>query len=222
MARQIVNWCDRHLHLQDQHVPAEEIRVGIDQQWWSADLCSGCIQEMVGPLATLLAAHGQKSNVPAPRTSPGAVRAKDGLLEADVLPTTQDNQRIQQILQERRAGIRYGRHPTPGSDRQLPCIFCGLELMEGGNAVHLRLHGFSNLSRALGNICPWCGAVTGSLGGHLTRSHMDKITRTPIQIVRALLEAHVHKAPYDQLHAIRERGYNVEPLGPILQGFTRA
>lgn len=220
MAREVIAWCDRHLHLQQEHVVGSEVRVGVDGQWWSTDLCDPCAKELVAPVARLLVDHGHpvvaETNAKSAQKAWAAAKGNpDAFPPTDVEPSKKLLHLHEANLERRRAGRRNGRQPT---DREFmaPCIFCGIELREGGNAAHMQIHGFSTVGRALGGQCPYCGKVSGMLGSHLRNSHSNKVASNLV-LTREILHAHLNKAPYDIVPALRARALNVEPLESVLR-----
>jgi hypothetical protein len=224
MAREVITWCDRCLHSNGGHIPASERRVGIGIQWWSADLCDDCSSELLDPLAKLVANAGRHYSDTLTRqlgSKASVMTAASRTLQApDIVPSDRDNELFLSNLARRKRGERRGIRPD--AELESPCIFCGISMRMGGNTAHLKLHGFSTASRALGSSCPWCERDVTSLGAHFARTHQDQVTTSPLNVSLELLRAHIAGAPYDRVAAIRARAYNVEPLDDVLRGLVDA
>jgi hypothetical protein len=153
--QEIVSFCDHHVERDGSRVLGKGMRIGIAGQWKRLDLCDECTRELLGPLETVLQAHGRAVADETPE-----------LLEPKkrVSPSYTDEAYVRRLESMKTA-------------RQ--CLWCP-QVIAGGYQVlkqHIgAVHGLDTFEAAYGDTCPICRqSGIARLSGHVGRGHMVKL-----------------------------------------------
>lgn len=173
---QVHIWCDQHYSSEQTRVGAHSYVLSLPgTQNAELDLCAECAQEMLQPLAALLATAGRPAQVmsrPSAGKGPGkaAGRGPDRAASGGEsggpsrMGRPRKDDRVRKpgeigLLSEHEGGFG--------------CMFCDMVSASfGGLKQHLSAKHALTVRMAFGTTCPLCGEEHAMLGGHLTSAHM--------------------------------------------------